>query len=105
MADLLSYAREDTGRAAQVARSLQSLGFDVFWDKEIPPGQTWADFLESKVSQCKAMIVLWTATSTASQWVREEARIGRERGVLVPATFDGAPPPFGFGEVVPQALV
>lgn len=100
MADVfLSYAREDSARAEQVARGLEQAGLDVFWDNEIPPGTTWADYIEQKLAQCKALIVLWTEHSTKSQWVREEARMGRDKGVLIPAVFDNAQPPFGFGEV------
>jgi hypothetical protein len=100
MADIfLSYAREDAARAQQVAKGLEAAGYDVFWDTEIPPGTTWADYLESKLSQSKALVVLWSAASTQSQWVREEARMGRDRGKLLPVMLDGSPPPFGFGEV------
>jgi hypothetical protein len=100
MADVfLSYAREDSGRAEQVARGLTAAGLDVFWDNEIPPGTTWADYIESKLTQCKALIVLWSEHSTKSQWVREEARMGRDKGVLIPVMIDNSQPPFGFGEV------
>ncbi len=100
MADVfLSYAREDTARADQVAKGLAAAGLDVFWDNEIPPGTTWADYIEQKLTQSKALIVLWSENSTKSQWVREEARMGRDKGVLIPVTIDNAQPPFGFGEV------
>ena len=100
MADVfLSYAREDRERAAQMAAALEQAGLDVFWDNEIPPGTTWADFIEQKLAQCKALIVLWSQHSTTSQWVREEARMGRDKGVLIPVMIDGSNPPFGFGEV------
>jgi hypothetical protein len=100
MADVfLSYAREDSARAEQVARGLEQAGVDVFWDNEIPPGTTWADYIEQKLTQCKALIVLWSADSTKSQWVREEARMGRDKGVLIPVMIDASQPPFGFGEV------
>jgi uncharacterized membrane protein YhaH (DUF805 family) len=100
MADIfLSYAREDRARADQIARGLEALGFAVFWDTEVPPGQTWADYIESKLSQSKVMIVLWSAASTGSQWVREEARMGRDKGALIPVMLDASSPPFGFGEV------
>ncbi|MEJ0060680.1 MAG: TIR domain-containing protein [Terricaulis sp.] len=100
MADVfISYAREDKARADQVAHALQSAGYDVFWDSVIPPGQTWSDFIEAKLGVCKAVIVLWSEASTKSQWVREEARMGREKGKLIPARIDAAATPFGFGEV------
>ena len=100
MADVfLSYAREDTARAEQVANGLTAAGLDVFWDNEIPPGTTWADYIEGKLTQSKALIVLWSEHSTKSQWVREEARMGRDKGVLIPVMIDASQPPFGFGEV------
>jgi uncharacterized membrane protein len=100
MADVfISYAREDKARADQVAAALKGAGYDVFWDSVIPPGQTWSDFIEAKLGVCKAVIVLWSETSTKSQWVREEARMGRDKGKLIPARIDAAPAPFGFGEV------
>ncbi|MFT3729532.1 MAG: toll/interleukin-1 receptor domain-containing protein [Terricaulis sp.] len=95
----LSYAREDRARAEQVAQGLQAAGLAVFWDNEIPPGKTWADYIEEKLTQCRALIVLWSEHSTKSQWVREEARMGRDKGVLIPVMIDAAQPPFGFGEV------
>ncbi|MEQ1618571.1 MAG: toll/interleukin-1 receptor domain-containing protein [Terricaulis sp.] len=100
MADVfLSYAREDRARAEQVALGLNAVGLEVFWDSEIPPGTTWADYIEQKLAQCKALIVLWSEHSAKSQWVREEARLGRDKGVLIPAMLDATPAPFGFGEV------
>jgi uncharacterized membrane protein YhaH (DUF805 family) len=100
MADVfISYAREDRPRAEQVARGLQAMGLEAFWDTDIPPGQTWADYIENKLTQCKAVIVLWSEHSTKSQWVREEARMGRDKSKLIPALLDGSQMPFGFGEV------
>ena len=93
----ISYAREDSAQAERVARGLEAMGLDVFWDNEIPPGQTWADYIETKLNQCNAAVVLWSQHSTKSQWVREEARMGR--GKLIPAKLDVAEPPFGFGDV------
>lgn len=100
MADVfISYAREDRPVADQMARGLQGLGLECFWDTEIPPGQTWADYIEGKLAACKVVIVVWSAHSVGSQWVREEARMGRDKGKLIPVVLDNSPPPFGFGEV------
>src|SRR6185312_9532095 len=57
------------------------------------------DYIETKLTQCKALIVLWSEHSTKSQWVREEARMGRDKGVLIPVMIDASTPPFGFGEL------
>lgn len=100
MADVfLSYAREDRARAEQVATALAARGYDVFWDATIPPGKTWADVVEAKLAAAKTVIVLWSATSIASRWVREEARLARDQGKLLPALIETVPQPFGFGEI------
>lgn len=100
MADVfISYAREDRSRAEHVARGLEAAGLTAFWDTDIPPGQTWADYIEAKLSACKTVIVLWSEHSTKSQWVREEARMGRDKAKLIPVMIDASQPPFGFGEV------
>jgi uncharacterized membrane protein YhaH (DUF805 family) len=93
----ISYAREDGAQAERIARGLEATGLSVFWDNEIPPGQTWADYIEDKLNQCAAAVVLWSEHSTKSQWVREEARMGRSK--LIPAKLDASEPPFGFGDV------
>lgn len=106
MADVfISYAREDRALAEQVARALQARGVESFWDVEIPPGQAWDDYLASKLAGCRAVVVLWSQHSTKSEWVREEARMGKERAQLIPAMIDGTPPPFGFGGVQAANLV
>jgi uncharacterized membrane protein YhaH (DUF805 family) len=100
MADVfISYAREDRPHAERIAHGLSAMGLEPFWDTEIPPGQTWSDYIEGKLAACKAVIVLWSAHSTKSQWVREEARMGRDKGRLIPVMLDASTPPFGFGEV------
>lgn len=93
----ISYAREDGAQAERIARGLEAMGLSVFWDNEIPPGQTWADYIEGQLNKCNVAVVLWSEHSTKSQWVREEARMGRTK--LIPAKLDVAEPPFGFGDV------
>lgn len=100
MADVfMSYAREDHQSAEQIARALTAMGLDVFWDTDIPPGQTWSDYIEGKLDAAHVVVVLWSQHSTKSQWVREEARMGRDKRKLIPALIDGAQAPLGFGEV------
>ncbi|NTU75426.1 MAG: hypothetical protein HGA86_04825, partial [Anaerolineaceae bacterium] len=39
----------------------EAQGLDVFSDNEIPPGRSWADFIEAKLEACKVMVVLWSS--------------------------------------------
>ena len=59
-------------------------------------GISLAQTTEGALESSAAVVVLWSATSVASHWVRDEAQRGRERGCLVPLTIDGTMAPLGF---------
>ena len=91
MADVfVSYARSDKARVAPLVAAIEAQGWSVWWDPEIEAGQQFDDQIEEELSAAKAVLVIWTPTSVASRWVRGEAREAADRGVLVPARFDGA---------------
>jgi tetratricopeptide (TPR) repeat protein len=52
--------------------------------------------IEAAIDQARCVIVIWSVTSTNSDWVRAEAAEGLERGVLVPVLFDDVRPPLLF---------
>lgn len=81
----LSYAREDEARARELATALDQRGFSVFWDREVPPGQTWHSYIGEALANARCVVVAWSRHSVASQWVIEEAGEGKDRNVLVPA--------------------
>jgi formylglycine-generating enzyme required for sulfatase activity len=92
----LSYAREDEARAGELAKSLQQRGFSVFWDREVPPGETWHSYIGEALANARCVVVAWSRHSIVSQWVLEEASEGRDRKVLVPVLLEAVAPPFGF---------
>jgi formylglycine-generating enzyme required for sulfatase activity len=92
----LSYAREDEARAGELAAALNQRGFAVFWDREIPPRQTWHSHIGEALANARCVVVAWSRHSIASQWVLEEASEGKDRNVLVPVLFEAVPPPLGF---------
>src|SRR6185436_8299363 len=69
------------------------------WDKVIPPGGKYADVIGSELASAKAVIVLWSHSSVASDWVKDEAQEGINRKILVPALIDKVSPPYGFRQV------
>jgi len=101
----LSYAREDEARARQLATALGQRGFSVFWDREIPPGQTWHSYIGEALANARCVVVAWSRHSVASQWVLEEASEGKDRNVLVPVLFEAVPPPFGFRAIQAASLI
>ena len=91
MADVfVSYARADKARVAPLVAAIEAQGWSVWWDPEIDAGQQFDDQIEEELKAAKAVLVVWTAASAASRWVRGEAREAADRGTLVPARFDGA---------------
>ncbi len=91
MADVfVSYARSDKARVAPLVAAIEAKGWSVWWDPEINPGQEFDDLIDAQIDAAKAVLVVWTATSVASRWVRGEAREAAERGILVPVRFEKA---------------
>jgi TIR domain len=101
----LSYAREDEARARQLAGALEQHGFAVFWDREVPPGQTWQSYIGEALANAKCVVVAWSCHSIASDWVLEEASEGKRRRVLVPVLFEAVQPPFGFEGIQAASLI
>jgi len=92
----LSYAKEDQERAESLAEALVEEGWSVFWDRTVPAGHTWDDYIGANLDAARCVLVAWSKASVESEWVREEAREGRERKALVPVLFEKVRPPFGF---------
>lgn len=95
----LSYSREDEKEAARFAEMLESAGLTVWWDRKIPPGKTWDQVIGKALNEAKCIVVLWTRTSVASDWVKEEASRGARREALVPVLLDEVEAPLGFGRI------
>lgn len=92
----LSYAREDLGVAEQLAHTLEAQGFGVWWDRHIVAGHSFDDVIERELESAACVIVLWSAASIQSEWVRSEASAAGERGVLVPVNIGPVRPPLEF---------
>jgi hypothetical protein len=93
----LSYSRKDAARAERFTDWLEAEGHDVWRDEDdIGGGASFSSEIEQALNGCNAVIVLWSAESVKSAWVRDEAGYGRDAGKLIPFTLDGTEPPLGF---------
>ena len=106
MADIfISYAREDTEAATRLAMELEARGWSIFWDRRIPAGQRFAEFISAQLADARCVIALWSRAANASDWVQEEAEEARKRSVLVPAFIERVDPPWGFRRIQSADLV
>ncbi|MBU1226737.1 MAG: toll/interleukin-1 receptor domain-containing protein [Actinobacteria bacterium] len=97
MADVfISYSSEDRSRISLLAERLEQEGFSVWWDREIPVGHDFITFISTQLDEAACVIVVWSAASVASPYVRSEAEAARVRGVLVPALIEAVPIPVPF---------
>jgi TolB-like protein/tetratricopeptide (TPR) repeat protein len=95
----VSYSRTDLPRARPVIDLLEANGFDAWWDGRLEGGENYLQTTEAALEAAAAVVVLWSETSVHSNWVRDEAQRGRERGCLVPLTIDGTMAPLGFRQL------
>ena len=92
----LSYVREDAEKARTIATLLDRAGHSVWWDRQIKGGAEYSDEIEAALTTADKVVVLWSAQSVRSAWVRDEAAAGRDTGRLVPVQLDATSPPLGF---------
>jgi adenylate cyclase len=95
----ISYARPDEPLACLIADQLRERGFEVWRDDELPAHRPYAEVIEERLNGANAVVVLWSAEATKSQWVRAEADTARAALTLVQASLDGTVPPMPFNQI------
>ena len=92
----LSYSHADEARARRLAAALDEAGYNVWWDALIEGGTAYAKTINNALETADVIIVMWSAAAVESDWVRDEAALGRDRQRLVPVSLDRVKPPLGF---------
>ncbi len=95
----ISYSREDRDRSHAIASFLSDRGFRVWWDDHLQIARPFDEQLEEQIKHARFVIVLWSDHSVKSHWVRAEAGVALERGVLVPVFIDRVEPPLLFRQI------
>ncbi|MBN4055899.1 TIR domain-containing protein [bacterium AH-315-J23] len=94
-----SYSRVDQQQALPIIAAIERAGYKVWWDGMLDGGTSFLETTEQALESAKSVVVLWSETSVASHWVRDEAMSGRIRERLIPLSLDGTVPPLGFRQV------
>ena len=92
----ISYAREDRNFVDRLAAALTLAGHDVWFDRDLGAG-SFREQILARLTQAETAIVVWSARSTQSRYVVDEAERAAARDVLLPIRIDNADLPLGFG--------
>ena len=97
MADIfISYASADRELSNALGEALQrKKGWTIASYDENPDSPTF----EEAVAAARAVIVVWSPTSTDSEWLLREARLAAQRSVLFPVLIDNAVIPKEFSAI------
>lgn len=61
MSDIfISCNNKDKAKAELFARAFERESWSVFWDKAIPPGRTFDQYINEQLEAAKCVVVLWS---------------------------------------------
>lgn len=95
----ISYKREERPRCVAIYNALVDLKLSVWFDGRIEPGTDFDREIEREVRGAGAVLVLWSELAADSDWIRAEARTGRQKDRLVAIRLDDCLPPLEFASV------
>ncbi len=105
MADLfISYSRNDRDRCTVIRDALMALKVAVWSDARIGAGAAFDREIEREITAARALLVLWSADSVESDWVRNEARTGKEENRLVAVQITPCQLPLEFRSVQAELM-
>ena len=85
MADVfISYSQKTPEPTRALADALLAKGYDVWWDQRLAAGDPFDDVIQDRLEDAKAVIVIWTAASLASKYVRREVGIAHAWDKTIP---------------------
>jgi hypothetical protein len=80
-----SYSAKDRERVRPIYEALTSVGFDIFWDLQIPAGKDWDTHIKEQLAEARSAVVFWSLASIASDNVRHEATVAKEQESWCPS--------------------
>lgn len=105
MADVfISYSRNDRERCTAIRDALVALKVNVWSDARIGAGAHFDREIEREIAAARALLVLWSEDSVESDWVRNEARTGKEENRLIATQIGPCQLPLEFRSVQAELL-
>jgi hypothetical protein len=92
----ISYASNDRNFVDRLATALALAGHKIWYDRDLDAG-SFREQILTELTQAEVAIVIWSARSTQSRYVVDEAERAAARAVLLPIRIDASDLPLGFG--------
>ena len=89
----ISYSSQDMEAAQAICHVLEQNEIRCWMaPRNIPPGSDYGDVIEEAIKACRAVVVLFSETAAASQWVKGELNIAfEEQKTIIPFRLDETP--------------
>jgi formylglycine-generating enzyme required for sulfatase activity len=89
MADIfISYKSERRKAAEHLAKILERYGYSVWFDYHLVKGDDFADEIDRRIREAKAVVILWCTLAVQSPWVKREAALATRLGRAVPCKIE-----------------
>ena len=106
MSDIfISYSSKDRPWVEQFAKALETHGWSVWWDRNIPTGGSFNTVIRQELTAAKCTIVVWSEQSVESEWVQAEAAEAKKQDKYLPVKINESNIPLGFTQRTFQSLV
>jgi len=106
MSDIfISYSSKDRPWVERFAKTLETHGWSVWWDHNIPTGGSFNAVIRQELRAASCAIVVWSEQSVESEWVQAEADEARKQEKYLPIRIDESAIPLGFTQRTFQFLV
>ena len=100
MADIfISYARSSAPHARTAAESFRTAGYSVWLDEDLPSHRAYADVISEELEAARAVLVIWSADASNSEWVRSEADRARAARKLIQCKVEAVSLPMPFDQI------
>ncbi len=86
----LSYSHKDKDFAEKVAKDLEKVGYEVWWDiTDIDGGDRWAKEIQDGLTQSEVLAIIVSPDSVVSEWVEKEFVFASKHGMkIVPLLYE-----------------
>ena len=95
----ISYSRGDVKLVEAIATALEKNDLSVWWDRKLATGQAFDREIEEELQKADVALVIWSNTSVASNWVKDEASAAINAKNYFPINISQGAVPLGFRSI------